>query len=315
VPAAILPPRAVSSDLQTTILELHHQLDAAGYDSGPHTIAHHLRLQQRDVPSVATIWRILKRHGLITAQPQKRPKSSFTRFEADLPNKMWQADFTHWQLADGCGVEILNFLDDHSRLLTACSATVTVKAGDVVETFYAATERHVSSTVERGEEAVAYRATPRAAFPAHRPPGIMVAMTEKLTWNTLWGYQDAADTPLADLERDALTFRKQYGDPGIDAWYGHGQWSWTDRGFKGRVTRVVGWAAPATAHELMRSPAAYSVVYQRICAIITDPMDAVERLLAHDPTPELPLFVFSLGAEPSNMTVAEKIAHDAKQPA
>src|SRR5438128_2156147 len=133
---------AVPAEIQGAILEVRHQLDAAGYDSGAHTIAHHLRLQGVDTPSVATIWRILKRHGLITAQPQKRPKSSFTRFEADLPNEMWQADFTHWQLADGCGVEILNFLDDHSRLLTACSATVTVKAGDVVETFYAATERH-----------------------------------------------------------------------------------------------------------------------------------------------------------------------------
>jgi Xaa-Pro aminopeptidase len=55
---------------------------------------------------VATIWRILKRHGLITPQPQKQPKSSFIRFEADLPNEMWQGDFTHWQLADGVGVEI-----------------------------------------------------------------------------------------------------------------------------------------------------------------------------------------------------------------
>jgi hypothetical protein len=76
----------VAAEIQGAILELRHQLDAAGYDSGPHTIAHHLRLQGVDTPSVATIWRILKRHGLITAQPQKRPKSSFTRFEADLPN-------------------------------------------------------------------------------------------------------------------------------------------------------------------------------------------------------------------------------------
>ena len=133
---------AVSPDIQSAILELRQQLETAGYDSGPHTIAHHLGLQPLERPSVATIWRILKRHGLITAQPQKRPRCSFVRFEAALPNEMWQGDFTHWQLADGSGVEILNFLDDHSRLLTACTATVTVKAADVVETFYAATERH-----------------------------------------------------------------------------------------------------------------------------------------------------------------------------
>ena len=30
------------------------------------------------------------------------------------------ADFTHWHLAGGAEVEILNFLDDHSRYLLAC---------------------------------------------------------------------------------------------------------------------------------------------------------------------------------------------------
>jgi hypothetical protein len=45
------------------------------------------------------------------------PKSSYIRFAADQPNERWQADATHWQLADGTEVEILNILDDHSRLL------------------------------------------------------------------------------------------------------------------------------------------------------------------------------------------------------
>jgi len=135
-------PHAVAPDMQQAIRELRHQLDAAGYDSGPQTIAHHLRLLHPEIPSLATIWRILKRHGLITPQPQKQPRCSFKRFEADLPNQMWQADFTHWQLADGSGVEILNYLDDHSRLLLACDAFDTVKGLDVVEVFYAATDAY-----------------------------------------------------------------------------------------------------------------------------------------------------------------------------
>jgi len=135
-------PHAVAADIQGAILELRQQLASAGYDSGPQTIAHHLRLQHPDVPSVATIWRILKRHGLITPQPHKRPRSSFVRFEAALPNQMWQSDFTHWQLADGSGVEILNYLDDHSRLLLACNAFTTVKGADVVESFHLAGTTH-----------------------------------------------------------------------------------------------------------------------------------------------------------------------------
>jgi hypothetical protein len=91
------------------------------------TIAHHLRLELGDSPSVATIWRILQRQVLTTPQPHKRPRSSFIRFAADLPNELWQADTTHWQLADGSDVEILDCLDDHSRLLVVCDAFATVK--------------------------------------------------------------------------------------------------------------------------------------------------------------------------------------------
>lgn len=75
------------------------------------------------------MWRILKRNGLITPQPQKRPRSSFIRFVAKLPNETWQVDATPWQLADGRPVEILNFEDDHSRLFLASLAFPTVRAG------------------------------------------------------------------------------------------------------------------------------------------------------------------------------------------
>src|ERR1700682_4557934 len=111
-----------SPEVQAAICRLRHELAAAGHDSGPHTIAHHLRLEFRHAPAVATIWRVLQRHGLITPQPHKRPRSSFIRFEAALPNQLWQADSTHWQLADGTDVEILNCLDDHSRLLVVSDA-------------------------------------------------------------------------------------------------------------------------------------------------------------------------------------------------
>jgi transposase InsO family protein len=132
----------VGPEVQAAIIRLRHELAEAGHDCGPHTIAHHLRPSVQQVPSVATIWRTLKRHGLITPQPHKRPRSSFIRFEAALPNELWQADSTHWHLAGGSDVEILNVLDDHSRLLVASDAFATVKAADVVQTFCTATEIH-----------------------------------------------------------------------------------------------------------------------------------------------------------------------------
>ena len=76
--------------------------------------------------------------GFITPQPHKRPKSSYVRFEADLPNERWQADLTHWKLTSGAAVDILNLLDDHSRLLVASHARSTTKAADVVASFHTA---------------------------------------------------------------------------------------------------------------------------------------------------------------------------------
>jgi transposase InsO family protein len=133
---------AVNTEVQAAIIRLRHQLHDAGHDAGAATIAHHLGLTGCPVPSVATIWRILSRHGLVTPQPHKRPRCSFVRFEAALPNEMWQADTTHWHLADGTDVEILNVLDDHSRLLVASDTCTTTKAADVVETFHAAAQQH-----------------------------------------------------------------------------------------------------------------------------------------------------------------------------
>jgi transposase InsO family protein len=124
------------------ILKLRRELARAGHDCGPVTIAYHLEQAGVLAPSTATIWRVLKREGLITAQPQKRPRSSLIRFQADLPNEMWQTDITHWQLAGGEHAEILNVIDDHSRLFICSDAYSYVKAADVVESFHRAAELH-----------------------------------------------------------------------------------------------------------------------------------------------------------------------------
>ena len=124
------------------ILQLRGELQGQGHDCGPATIAFHLTQDGQPSPSLATIWRILRREGLILAQPQKRPRSSRIRFQADLPNELWQTDITHWQLASGEHAEILNMIDDHSRLFICSHAYSYVKARDVVESFHRAAELH-----------------------------------------------------------------------------------------------------------------------------------------------------------------------------
>jgi transposase InsO family protein len=108
-------PRRTPPSLEEEIVELRKELDRDGHDAGAATIADHLHRRHGTSPAVSTIWRILTARGFVTAQPHKRPKSSYIRFEAVQPNERWQVDITHWSLADGTDVEICNWLDDHSR--------------------------------------------------------------------------------------------------------------------------------------------------------------------------------------------------------
>lgn len=135
-------PTAVATEIEDEVVMLRKQLSEEGLDAGAVTIHWHLSRTHDRVPSVSSIWRILKRRGFVVPQPRKRPRSSFIRFEADLPNEMWQSDMTHWSLADDAHVEIVNFLDDHSRLCVASVAVEVTHATDVAEIFLSATRRY-----------------------------------------------------------------------------------------------------------------------------------------------------------------------------
>src|SRR5260370_10435293 len=112
----------VEAKIQKLIIKLRCELAAAGHDAGPHTIHFHLSKKVSEPPSVATIWRILKRHGLVTPQPQKRPKSSFIRFAPKLPNATWQAAAKAWTPTDRTPTHTFNF-PDHSPPLPPPSSS------------------------------------------------------------------------------------------------------------------------------------------------------------------------------------------------
>jgi Homeodomain-like domain len=112
-------PRATPPATVELVLRLRKQLLEAGLDAGADTIAWHLRHHDRVEVSRATIHRILTRHGAVTPEPAKRPRSSYIRFEANQPNQCWQSDFTHYRLADGRHVEIITWLDDLRLLVQA----------------------------------------------------------------------------------------------------------------------------------------------------------------------------------------------------
>jgi transposase InsO family protein len=135
-------PGRMPDEVRERIIELRIGLTAQGLDAGPVTIAWHLGREGLTVPSTSTIRRILHAAGLVTPEPRKRPRSSWIRFEAGAPNELWQSDVTHWRRADGREVEIISWLDDHSRYLLGCTAVGRVSGDDVVATFTAAGEAH-----------------------------------------------------------------------------------------------------------------------------------------------------------------------------
>jgi len=135
-------PHRVADELEDEIVLLRKSLAEEGFDAGAQTIQFHLAKRHEVVPSSSTIWRVLVRRGFVTPEPHKRPKSSYVRFVAALPNECWQQDVTHVVLANGQEVEVLNVIDDHSRLCVASKARGVTKAVDVVATFHEAAAQY-----------------------------------------------------------------------------------------------------------------------------------------------------------------------------
>jgi transposase InsO family protein len=92
--------------------------------------------------SAATISRYLARAGLVAPEPRKRPRSSYIRFAAQLPNECWQSDFIHWHLASGRETEIVSWIDDHSRYALSVTAHPVTTGQVTLATFRAAVAAH-----------------------------------------------------------------------------------------------------------------------------------------------------------------------------
>jgi transposase len=91
-------PSATPVEVVDLIVELRQKLTATGLDAGPDTIGWHLAHHHGITVSRATISRYLTKHGLVVPEPKKKPKSSYIRFAAAMPNETWQSDFTHYRL-------------------------------------------------------------------------------------------------------------------------------------------------------------------------------------------------------------------------
>ena len=166
-------PRQTSDELRERIVALRLRADRARARRRP---GHHrLALEQdghrrpRPRPSAASS----TPRASSPPSPQA-PAHLLRRFEAAQPNECWQSDFTHWRLADGTEVEIINWLDDHSRYLLDCTAYRPVTGDDVVATFLAAADAHGWPAATLTDNGPVYTArftggTQRLRVPARQP--------------------------------------------------------------------------------------------------------------------------------------------------
>lgn len=136
-------PHQSSVEFEEAVVRRRKELADAGFDHGATTIQWHLGRDPQwcgQVRSVATIHRILVRRGLVVPTPQKRPKSSWRRFEAPFPNECWQIDAMDWVIATG-PVKVLNILDDHSRVATRSRGVIEATSEAAWSTFSEASQR------------------------------------------------------------------------------------------------------------------------------------------------------------------------------
>ena len=107
--------------VEEAIVRTRKELDDAGWDCGPASIAFALR-ELPGLPHESTIWRILTARGLVVADPSKAPKHTGRSFTAERANECWALDDWTWRLIDESPVQILDVVDDHSRYAVACTA-------------------------------------------------------------------------------------------------------------------------------------------------------------------------------------------------
>jgi transposase InsO family protein len=158
-----VPANLTSPALEDAIVAWRKYLSEDGLDAGARTIHWHLSQDGGTPPALSTIHRVLRRRGFVTPQPQKRPRSSWMRFESSLPNECWQSDMTHWHLDDDTPVEVINFVDDYSRAVLASIAVPVATAADVVRIFYEAAATYGLPTEVLSDNGAIYTAAYRGA--------------------------------------------------------------------------------------------------------------------------------------------------------
>jgi putative transposase len=124
--------QAIPVEVEELAVRIRKELADAGWDHGPVTVRHRLGELGLIAPAASTLARVFTRRGMVLAQPQKRPRSSYRRFEFATVHECWQLDAFQSTLADGSICAVYQVLDDRSRALLASHVTGTETAAGAI---------------------------------------------------------------------------------------------------------------------------------------------------------------------------------------
>ena len=111
--------QAIPVEIEELAVRFRKEQTEHGWDNGPVTVRHMIGELGLPAPAASTLARVFTRRGMVVPQPQKRPRSSYRRFEAAMVHECWQLDAFETVLADGSICVVYQVMDDRSRALLA----------------------------------------------------------------------------------------------------------------------------------------------------------------------------------------------------
>src|SRR3569833_2029804 len=148
-------PNQTPAEVEDAEVAARKLLAEEGWDNGAESIACRLRRDGVRPPAVSTINRILSRRGLGVPQPQKRPRSSFKRFNFTERNGCWQIDAFQWKLADGTPTVVFEILDDAARHEIDARAAHGETSDEAVACFLTGVDRHGVPAIQQTDNSPA----------------------------------------------------------------------------------------------------------------------------------------------------------------
>lgn len=142
VPARRRQDLATPEVIEQAAIRIRKELAEQGWDHGPLSVRQSMLDTGMPAPSRATLARIFTRYGVVTPQPQKRPRSSWRRFTFRFVHQCWQLDATEWRLEGGEKVVVFQLLDDHSRVIVGSWVDTSETSAGAVAVMTAAVANH-----------------------------------------------------------------------------------------------------------------------------------------------------------------------------